>query len=622
MKKTLLSLIIVALVFGIINISHRDDSIYAQEVQGDGPLQNEFFTTIDKDGNVTIHEYEEENDEMTTLSSNDYQVVKIKGDEEIVIDTVDTYEEAKEIVASQPAPMDIFNTTTYDIQAVAATSSITYGVAKINGYVTYKEYDGSKLTARSSYVHGSSANDAAYITTLDNGKTIRVKQAGVMMDIPASSVQVTNYTSSSKVNYYMGDKNGKLYHYYYYNSGSLASTQVGYTPSYLKSNTKYYSYDGHYFYTTYQKMIDDYRSNPQKYPNAVNASNPYYNYYQYLSLRSKTKFTASDLNKLVTSQKGSNTNSKLKNQGTAYLNVEKTYGINASLMFGVSINESAWGLSSYAINRNNLFGIGAVDSNPNNAKSFASVQACLEYFGYNTISAGYLSPFDWRYFGPHIGDKQSGINVKYASDPYWGEKAASFSYLLSDASSGKDYQSYQLGIVNNGYADFYKESDFKNLLYGSGANATNEYIYSYPVTIQSESSTAYKVFSDTPLTSSRSSISTSAKYSESRDYVYAKKASITKVGNVTTSGSQTGTSKPETSQPETSKPSTTYNPGDVNGDGKVSSLDYIQIKNHIMKTKVLTGDALKRADVNGDGKVSSLDYIKIKNHIMGTSKLF
>lgn len=50
----------------------------------------------------------------------------------------------------------------------------------------------------------------------------------------------------------------------------------------------------------------------------------------------------------------------------------------------------------------------------------------------------------------------------------------------------------------------------------------------------------------------------------------------------------------------------------MNGDDKVSSLDYIQIKNHIMKTKVLTGNALTRADVNRDGIVSSLDYIKIK----------
>ena len=66
----------------------------------------------------------------------------------------------------------------------------------------------------------------------------------------------------------------------------------------------------------------------------------------------------------------------------------------------------------------------------------------------------------------------------------------------------------------------------------------------------------------------------------------------------------------------------TYNPGDVNGDGQITSLDYIKIKNHIMETKVLSGGELDRADVNKDGSITSLDYIKIKNHIMGTNPLF
>ena len=67
----------------------------------------------------------------------------------------------------------------------------------------------------------------------------------------------------------------------------------------MKSNTVYYSYDGHYFYTTYQKMIDDYKANTRK--NSINASKPYYNYYQYVSSRTKTSFTASDLNGYVKS---------------------------------------------------------------------------------------------------------------------------------------------------------------------------------------------------------------------------------------------------------------------------------------------------------------------------------
>lgn len=61
--------------------------------------------------------------------------------------------------------------------------------------------------------------------------------------------------------------------------------------------------------------------------------------------------------------------------------------------------------------------------------------------------------------------------------------------------------------------------------------------------------------------------------------------------------------------------------GDANGDGKISSLDYVRIKNHIMTPGVISGDAyLKAADANSDGKISSLDYVRIKNWIMKGEK--
>lgn len=57
--------------------------------------------------------------------------------------------------------------------------------------------------------------------------------------------------------------------------------------------------------------------------------------------------------------------------------------------------------------------------------------------------------------------------------------------------------------------------------------------------------------------------------------------------------------------------------GDVYADGKVSSLDYVKIKNHIMETSLISDDfVLIAADVNGDDKISALDYVKIKNYIM------
>ena len=65
----------------------------------------------------------------------------------------------------------------------------------------------------------------------------------------------------------------------------------------------------------------------------------------------------------------------------------------------------------------------------------------------------------------------------------------------------------------------------------------------------------------------------------------------------------------------TPKTTKTYAKGDVNGDEKVNSLDYILIRKHIMGTK-LTGDELTRADINGDSSVNSKDYIEIREIIM------
>jgi uncharacterized repeat protein (TIGR02543 family) len=57
--------------------------------------------------------------------------------------------------------------------------------------------------------------------------------------------------------------------------------------------------------------------------------------------------------------------------------------------------------------------------------------------------------------------------------------------------------------------------------------------------------------------------------------------------------------------------------GDVNGDGLITSADYIKIKKHIMNTELILDSAIYRsADVNKDNKITSSDYIKIKKHIM------
>ena len=79
------------------------------------------------------------------------------------------------------------------------------------------------------------------------------------------------------------------------------------------------------------------------------------------------------------------------------------------------------------------------------------------------------------------------------------------------------------------------------------------------------------------------------------------------------------TTAPVQEEPTTAPVQTaTYSAGDANGDGKISAMDYVAVKNHIMGTKTITDNAkLKAADANGDGKISALDYVRIKNMILG-----
>ena len=55
--------------------------------------------------------------------------------------------------------------------------------------------------------------------------------------------------------------------------------------------------------------------------------------------------------------------------------------------------------------------------------------------------------------------------------------------------------------------------------------------------------------------------------------------------------------------------------GDANGDGKVTAIDYMRIKNNIMGSSNLASTNRIAADVNRDDRITAIDYMKIKNYI-------
>ena len=298
-------------------------------------------------------------------------------------------------------------------------------------------------TAKPGYTNGAYGADAVYLGSA-NGK-YKFMLSGVVGWVKESEVQVVNLSQAKAVSCYEV-KEGKLLHHIVQDMttpGYATSLNNGPAPSYLEPGITYYSYDGHYFYRDYGVMVSDYRKDERG--QSVNPEEPYYNYFQYLPMRSQASYTGAEINTILDTM--IKKDSKMKDTGEIFVSNQNTYGVNALLMTGIAANESNWGKSSISQKKNNLFGLNATDASPGvNANQYSSVTACIEDFANGWMSRGYLYPKDYRYNGGFLGNKASGLNVKYASDPYWGEKAANIVWRLDYSMGAKEARKYTLAV--------------------------------------------------------------------------------------------------------------------------------------------------------------------------------
>ncbi len=394
---------------------------------------------------------------------------------------------------------------------------------KGNAVTNYTEYE----TKNQGYTNGAYGADAAYLGKED-GKVIFML-AGVKGKVNASEVEVIDYSKAKSVSYYIVS-DGKLLHRI---TGNLTKTNYssinnGNAPSYLKEDVKYYSYDGHYFYKSYSALCQDYQNGTRE--NSVNPKKPYYNYYQFLPMRSRTEYTADQIYSILNerlSSKGYSSISKLKNRGRNFVEYQNQYGVNALMMLSVAVNESNWGTSDICMKKNNIFGLNAVDSSPGaSANTYASIQACIKQFAETYMSKRYLRPGYIYYNGGYVGNKASGINVKYASDPYWGEKAAAVAYTLDSAGGNKDNGRYTIGIKDAFSKDSEGRSDV-NVRAGSATSTPSLYktssVADYAVLLRNtkKDNNFYQIQSDAVINSDRTAVdTTTGKYNYKNMYAY------------------------------------------------------------------------------------------------------
>lgn len=340
----------------------------------------------------------------------------------------------------------------YTTNSIGRVVKIGDGISENATNFTVNLYKDADKKSLYTYINHGYVDD---VPVIDETETmIKIEVAGFTgwmekEDSKGVNIVVLPINQAKNLSYYQ-NVNGDLIHYISSNVEGDKGNKIviGRAPSFMQSGVKYYSYDGNYFYDDIEKLVSDVRED--NHSNSVNSNNIFYNYYQYLSLRSKASYTANDLN--IYFNNNTPSDSVLRNSGEYFIKAQSKYGVNASVMIGVAMNESARGTSTIAKTKNNIFGINAVDSNPNGANYFNSIEECIDTFAKEYMTNRYLNPKSANYFGGILGNKNLGCNVKYASDPFWSEKASSFTnsvnLYLSSQGKSDDYNRYTIGIVN------------------------------------------------------------------------------------------------------------------------------------------------------------------------------
>ena len=328
----------------------------------------------------------------------------------------------------------------------------------------------SKLNGQSVYVRN---NISGYYNSTVDENTVKASISGFTGNVTISKVLlipdawISGGTTKDRYffDYYTRSSSGDLLHYLsYYDATNKKNTSASLTvdkaPSFITSGNRFYSFNGVDFYKNPYDVFD-----PKVSPIGI-----FYPYFKFLSFRSKTSYTANEINKYISAV--SNKNSILLNQGSAFIKAQNDWGVNAIMELAFANLESAYGSSSIAIGKNNLFGINATDTNPAGASTYLNAADCINQHAKYLLNQGYFDAYafidatikknnpsfydsgyinsyvgDSRYSGSSPGSKAGGVNGKYASDPFHGEKIGGLSYLADKYLGSKDYNRYQIGIT-------------------------------------------------------------------------------------------------------------------------------------------------------------------------------
>ncbi|WP_181833277.1 S-layer homology domain-containing protein [Bacillus taeanensis] len=350
---------------------------------------------------------------IETPASADYKVASINSDGSLKeLKSYETYADAAANAGSD--------------QVVVYGNKIVWmksGIVTTNGYTVLYTSPSVSSSPKTYVATGTELN------YLDTGEEfVKVEIANAQGYVQKEKITLVPTKMIKERSYYYVSNNALYHKIYSPITASYVGTYLyGKAPMFMKEGERYYSWNGSTFTNSVGSQVGE-----------------AYQYFNMMPLYTKTSYTAEQLNSFVKSQ---NPNSPLAEMGHAFKKAESDYGINALYFLVHAIHESSWGTSKIAVDKNNLFGLGAVDSNPyENAYTFESLEEGIYEAAKTYIVAQYFNTGNWRYNGALLGNKGIGMNVRYASDPYWGQKIAGIMYRADQYLKGGEVNRYSLAV--------------------------------------------------------------------------------------------------------------------------------------------------------------------------------
>ncbi|KYG90299.1 benzene 1,2-dioxygenase [[Bacillus] sp. KCTC 13219] len=295
--------------------------------------------------------------------------------------------------------------------------------------------------------------------------------------------------------------NGMLSHklYDHIKQAYIGEYVIGEAPSFMAPGVHYYGTDGVHFYNTNGQLVGK-----------------HYQYFQFASLRQPTNYTAEELDYMINTileerrtvaPRYANilTESRLLGLGAFLKTVEQEHHVNALFILATAVHESDYGISTNALQKNNIFGIRVFDANEEAGSTYATPNDSVLAFINQYVNKNYTPQSGGYAKGAVPGNKTTGMNVHYASDPFWGSKIAGHMYRLDNRFGRKDYKQGRLAMVLNDGSTVnarMEPSTSSPIAFTYKAKVIGESgAFGYPVAIVEEATGSdgyiwYKVYSD------------------------------------------------------------------------------------------------------------------------------